>query len=108
MSGKGNDATMPLHLMKPDYDIPYGETTPEKVKVVLDRVYEYLNAVTPAGLVDKQTGAEVELAKADENAVLKKAISGSPAMSGELLIRECWRLQQLQATNAMRSIRSIG
>lgn len=72
VSGKGNDATMPLHLMKPDYDIPYGEATPGKVKTVLDRVYDYLNAVTPAGLANKQTGAEVELAKADENAILKK------------------------------------
>ncbi|MGE9314079.1 glycoside hydrolase family 88/105 protein [Niabella sp. CJ426] len=72
VSGKGNDATMPLHLMKPDYDIPYGETTPEKVKKVLDRVYDYLNAVTPASLANKQTDAAVELSKADEHSVLKK------------------------------------
>ncbi|MCH5718308.1 glycoside hydrolase family 88/105 protein [Niabella hibiscisoli] len=72
VSGKGNDATMPLHLMKPDYDIPYGEATPEKVKVVLDRVYNYLNAVTPASLADKQTEGLVELSKAGENAILKK------------------------------------
>lgn len=72
VSGKGNDATMPLHLMKPDYDIPYGETTPEKVKKVLDRVYDYLNAVTPASLVNKQTDAPVTLAQADEHTVLKK------------------------------------
>ena len=72
VSGTGNDATMPLHLMKPDYDIPYGEITPEKVKVTLDRVFNYLNAVTPASLANKQTDGSVDIAKADEQAILKK------------------------------------
>lgn len=72
VTGKGNDATLPLHLMKPDYDIPYGETTPGKVKQVLDRVYHYLDAVTPMQLVNKQTEADIALANADENTVLKK------------------------------------
>ncbi|WP_460687704.1 hypothetical protein [Niabella aquatica] len=76
VTGKGNDATMPLHLMKPDYDIPYGETTTEKVKQVLDRVYHYLHTVTPAQLVHKQTGADMPLAKADGDAILRRAISG--------------------------------
>lgn len=72
VTGKGNDATMPLHLTKPDYDIPYGETTPGKVKQVLDRVYHYLDSVTPMQLVNKQTEADVALAKAGENTILKK------------------------------------
>ncbi len=72
VSGTGNDATMPLHLMKPDYDVPYGETTPQKVKAILDRVFGYLNSVTPASLANKQTGEMVDVAKADEQAILKK------------------------------------
>ena len=72
VTGKGNDATMPLHLMKPDYDIPYGETTPQKVKEVLDRVYDYLNAVTPTQLVNKQSGTEVKISEADETSILKQ------------------------------------
>lgn len=72
VSGTGNDATMPLHLMKPDYDVPYGETTPQKVKAILDRVFGYLHSVTPASLANKQTGEMVDVAKADEQAILKK------------------------------------
>ncbi|MBC8082885.1 MAG: glycoside hydrolase family 88 protein [Hymenobacter sp.] len=56
---KANDTTTPLHLLRPDYPVPYGTTRPEEVKQVLDRVYAYLNAVTPAELVDKKTNAAV-------------------------------------------------
>jgi unsaturated rhamnogalacturonyl hydrolase len=52
---KGNDVTTPLHLLKPDYVIPYGAPTVDSVKKVLDRVYTYLNEVTPAQLIDKRT-----------------------------------------------------
>ncbi|MBZ4192192.1 glycoside hydrolase family 88 protein [Niabella sp. 3A5MI-3] len=51
----GNDATTPLHLMKPDYTIPYGVTTPVMIKAVLDRIYHYLDSVTPMLLVDEET-----------------------------------------------------
>ena len=34
VSGKGNDVTTPLHLIKPDYITPYGETTKENIKEV--------------------------------------------------------------------------
>lgn len=53
------DATTPLHLLQPDYPVPYGRTRPEEVKQVLDRVYAYLNATTPPQLVDARTGAIV-------------------------------------------------
>jgi hypothetical protein len=35
---KSNDVTTPLHLMKPDYPIPYGVPSKENVKAVLDKV----------------------------------------------------------------------
>ncbi|WP_426060868.1 glycoside hydrolase family 88/105 protein [Hymenobacter sp. B1770] len=56
-SPKTNDTTTPLHLLKPDYPVPYGQVKTEEVKQVLDRVYNYLNAATPAELVDKKTNA---------------------------------------------------
>ncbi|MBC6989053.1 glycoside hydrolase family 88 protein [Hymenobacter sp. BT491] len=69
---KANDATTPLHLLQPAYPVPYGKVTPDDVRQVVDRVYNYLNAVTPAELVDKQTNAAVTTrGKFNPNAVLK-------------------------------------
>ncbi|MCQ2259332.1 MAG: glycoside hydrolase family 88 protein [Bacteroidaceae bacterium] len=41
-----NDATAPLHLMKPAYTIPYGAPKAEEVKATIDRVRDYLDATT--------------------------------------------------------------
>ncbi|HEX3102472.1 MAG TPA: hypothetical protein VHQ01_11795, partial [Pyrinomonadaceae bacterium] len=41
------DATTPLHLLKPDYPMPYGIPKPEEVTAVLDRIHRYLDAMTP-------------------------------------------------------------
>ena len=69
---KANDSTTPLHLLQPDYPVPYGKTTPEDIKKVLDRVHGYLDATTPMQLVNKQTGAVVrEVKKADDNTIFK-------------------------------------
>ncbi|MFC4096042.1 glycoside hydrolase family 88/105 protein [Euzebyella saccharophila] len=48
-----NDVTAPLHLMKPNYETPYEVPTKETITKVLDRVYTYLNDVTPAAIVDE-------------------------------------------------------
>ncbi|MFC6099823.1 glycoside hydrolase family 88/105 protein [Olivibacter domesticus] len=71
ISKGGNDATAPLHLLKPDYDTPYGETKPEEVKNTLDRVYQYLNTVTPAALVDKATNKVVDLKQANASHIFQ-------------------------------------
>ncbi|BAV06383.1 Rhamnogalacturonyl hydrolase YesR [Filimonas lacunae] len=72
MTGKGNDATAPLHLMKPAYTVPYGETTPQKVTAVLKRVYQYLNGVTPFQLVDKTSSQVVnDIHTANSNTIFK-------------------------------------
>ncbi|MDA3833095.1 MAG: glycoside hydrolase family 88 protein [Spirochaetales bacterium] len=54
------DVTTPLHLMKPEYPVPYGIPQENDVKEVLDRVYNYLNEVTPARVVDCKTGYEIQ------------------------------------------------
>ena len=36
-----NDSTTPLHLLKPEYKVPYGELTADEVKADLDRVVNY-------------------------------------------------------------------
>jgi rhamnogalacturonyl hydrolase YesR/lysophospholipase L1-like esterase len=37
-----NDATTPLHLLQPEYNIPYGALSPEKVKSDVDRVFRFI------------------------------------------------------------------
>lgn len=54
------DVTTPLHLMKPEYPIPYGIPQEKEVKEVLDRVYNYLNEVTPAKVIDRNSGNEIQ------------------------------------------------
>ncbi len=70
---KPNDVTAPLHLLKPDYIIPYGAPSTDSVKRVLDKVYNYLNAVTPAQLIDRRTQEKIfDFSKIDTNSVLQQ------------------------------------
>lgn len=51
-----NDATTPLHLMKPAYKIPYGIPDKAKVKADIDRVFSFLDETTPMVVEDAKTG----------------------------------------------------
>jgi rhamnogalacturonyl hydrolase YesR len=53
---KANDVTTPLHLLKPDYKVPYGAPSADSVKKVLDKVFNYLDTVTPPQFVNRSTG----------------------------------------------------
>jgi rhamnogalacturonyl hydrolase YesR len=69
---KANDVTTPLHLLKPAYVTPYGETKPADVKAVLDKVYHYLDANTPYQLIDQNSKEGVtDLAKVNANDIFK-------------------------------------
>jgi rhamnogalacturonyl hydrolase YesR len=68
---KGNDVTTPLHLLQPAYDIPYGAPKVETVKTTLDRVYNYLEAATPMGFVNRRTGDAVSINAIDTNTIVK-------------------------------------
>ena len=50
------DANTPLHLSRPDYQIPYGIPTAAEIGTVLDRVYTYLEEASPAAVVDAESG----------------------------------------------------
>ena len=54
-----NDNNTPLHLMRPANQQRYGIPTTEQVKQTMDRVLHYIDAQTPAVLVDRRTGQEV-------------------------------------------------
>ena len=68
----GKDSDTPLHMLQPDYPTVYGKTTTADITKVLNRVYGYLDATTPAKLIDKVTGKEItNYTTAGNNAVLK-------------------------------------
>ncbi|MBC3787057.1 glycoside hydrolase family 88/105 protein [Spirosoma utsteinense] len=56
---RANDSTTPLHLLKPDYPVPYGQPDVSAVTAVLNRVHSYLNEVTPMQVVDRATGQPI-------------------------------------------------
>ena len=67
------DATTPLHLLKPDYPIPYGIPKQEDVTAVLYRVHGYLNGVTPPGFQNEKTGELfTDASKIDQNTILQR------------------------------------
>lgn len=67
------DVNTPLHAMKVDYPVPYEAPTKESVKAVLDRIFSYLDATTPAQMMNKQSGEIVnEISQLDTNTVIKQ------------------------------------
>lgn len=67
------DATTPLHLLKPDYPIPYGIPKQEDVTAVLSRVHGYLNGVTPPSFANEKTGELfTDATKIDQNTILQR------------------------------------
>ena len=64
-----NDSNTPLHLLQPDYKIPYGVPTKESVKADLDRILKFVDAETPW-----QPGGDGEIPRG--------AFRLRPAMSG--------------------------
>jgi rhamnogalacturonyl hydrolase YesR len=70
---KANDSNTPLHLLKPDYPVPYGKVEAEKVTKTLERIYGYLDTVTPPQYVNSKTGEILtDFSKIGENTALKK------------------------------------
>jgi len=65
-----NDVTAPLHLMKPNYPTPYGVPAAGEIEKVLDRLYLYLHAATPAKIIDSKSKEEItDLSRLTNNAV---------------------------------------
>lgn len=92
---KGNDVNTPLHLLQPDYPVQYGVPVKDSIKKVLDRIYNYLDAVTPAQLVNRKTNEPVtDYSKADSNTIFKPgdfrlmSYEWGVTYSGMLLIAE--------------------
>jgi unsaturated rhamnogalacturonyl hydrolase len=56
---QANDATAPLHLLQPKYPTPYVIPQKEDVKVILDRVYTFLETNTASKVINKKDNSEV-------------------------------------------------
>ena len=54
------DSNTPLHLLAPDYKIPYAVIDVQSVKTSLDKVLNYLDKTTPTYLVDNQSGKKLD------------------------------------------------
>jgi unsaturated rhamnogalacturonyl hydrolase len=54
-----NDSHVPLHLLRPDYGIPYGELTKSQVKDKTDLILKYLQSSTYARLENAETHREI-------------------------------------------------
>lgn len=55
-----NDSNTPLHLLKPDYKVPYGELSADSVRAALDRIFAYIESERPDKYVDVD-GKEIEV-----------------------------------------------
>ena len=69
---KATDVTAPLHALQPDYPVPYGVPSIDSVKIVLDKVFNYLDANTPPEFVNKKTSETVGLNNIDTNTIFKQ------------------------------------
>ncbi|TXK48905.1 glycoside hydrolase family 88 protein [Pontibacter qinzhouensis] len=69
---KTTDTNTPLHAMQPDYITPYGKTTVEDITKVLQRVHGYLDATTPARMLDKNGKAITDLKKLNNESTLEQ------------------------------------
>jgi rhamnogalacturonyl hydrolase YesR len=69
------DSNTPLHALQPDYQVPYGPAKAEDITAVLNRIYLYLDASTPAKIIDTRTKTEInDLKKLTGDAVFEPGV----------------------------------
>jgi unsaturated rhamnogalacturonyl hydrolase len=54
-----NDVNTQLHLLPPDYKVPYGPVKEEEAVQILNRIYNYLETASPARVIDLNTKSEI-------------------------------------------------
>lgn len=78
-----NDSTSPLHLLKPDYKTPYGDLTVDSVKGDMDRVFAYIDEVTPAKMTDGKVNQGTYRLTSYEWGVMYDALLDAAAITGD-------------------------
>ncbi len=56
---KITDSNTALHLLPPDYQVPYGPAKTEEILAVLNRIFGHIDTSTPARVIDRQTKTEI-------------------------------------------------
>lgn len=65
-----NDVTTPLHAMQPDYPVAYRIPSQADVASVLDKVFHYLDSVTPPQFINRSTREAVtDISTPDTNSI---------------------------------------
>lgn len=54
-----NDSNTPLHLLQPQYQVPYGILSVDSIKTDLDHVFAYLESTTPTRVENSKTHAVI-------------------------------------------------
>ncbi len=78
-----NDSTTPLHLLQPDYKTPYGRLEADSVKADMDRVFAYIEAVTPAKMTDGKVNQGTYRLTSYEWAVMYDALLDAARITGD-------------------------
>jgi unsaturated rhamnogalacturonyl hydrolase len=70
-ASRQNDSNPQLYLMPPQYPVPYGPMQPGQITEILHRMRAYLEASTPARIIDRQNRQEVaDFSRIDRNSML--------------------------------------
>lgn len=67
-----NDSTTPLHLLQPDHTTPYKVLSADSVKADIDRVFSYIDSVTPARVVNEEGEVIDDLSNLPDGAKLNQ------------------------------------
>jgi unsaturated rhamnogalacturonyl hydrolase len=69
------DVNTPLHLLQPDYPVPYVPLKTEDISAVINRIFLYLETSSPAKLIDNQTKNEItDLTAINRNTVFQPGV----------------------------------
>lgn len=72
-----------MHLLQPDYTTPYGQLTSDSVKADIDRVFAYIDAVTPAKMTDGKVNPGTYRLTSYEWGVMYDALLDAAAITGD-------------------------
>ncbi len=72
---KVTDSNTALHALAPDYPVPYGPRKVEDITAVLNRIFNYVDASTPAKVIDRQSKTEItDLSKLTPGTIFEPGI----------------------------------
>lgn len=78
-----NDSNTPLHLLVPDYAVSYGVVDADSIKAVVDRVFNYIDEVTPAKMTDGKVNQGTYRLTSYEWGVMYDALLDAAAITGD-------------------------